>query len=39
VTRLRIAPEAEEELAAATEWYESQRPGLGIELVEGSTEY
>lgn len=33
MTRLRIAPEAEEELAAAAEWYESRRAGLGVELV------
>jgi plasmid stabilization system protein ParE len=33
VTRLRIAPEAEEELAAAAEWYEARRDGLGVELV------
>ena len=33
MTQLRIAPEAEEELAAAAEWYEARRPGLGLELV------
>ena len=33
MTRLRVAPEAEEELAAAAEWYEARRPGLGVELV------
>jgi plasmid stabilization system protein ParE len=33
VTQLRIAPEAEEELAAAAEWYETRRAGLGLELV------
>jgi toxin ParE1/3/4 len=33
VIRLRISPEAEEELAAAAEWYEARRVGLGIELV------
>jgi plasmid stabilization system protein ParE len=33
VTRLRIAPEAEEELAQAAEWYEARRPGVGVELV------
>jgi plasmid stabilization system protein ParE len=33
VIKLRIAPEAEEELAAAAEWYEAQRSGLGVELV------
>ncbi len=32
-TRLRVLPEAEEELAEAAEWYESKRPGLGVELV------
>ena len=31
--RLRIAPEAEEELAEAAEWYEARRAGLGLELV------
>ena len=30
---VRVAPAAERELAAAYEWYESQRPGLGRELV------
>jgi plasmid stabilization system protein ParE len=30
---LRVLPEAEEELAAAAEWYESKRAGLGVELV------
>jgi hypothetical protein len=33
VTRLRVAPEAEDELAAAAEWYEGRRAGLGVELV------
>ncbi|AKV00134.1 hypothetical protein AKJ09_06797 [Labilithrix luteola] len=33
MTRLRVAPEAEEELAAAAEWYEARRAGLGVELV------
>jgi plasmid stabilization system protein ParE len=33
VKRLRVAPEAEEELAAAAEWYEARRAGLGVELV------
>lgn len=33
MTRLRVAPEAEEELAAAAEWYETHRAGLGVELV------
>jgi plasmid stabilization system protein ParE len=31
--RLRVLPEAEEELAQAARWYEERRPGLGIELV------
>ena len=30
---LRVRPEAETELAAAAEWYESRKPGLGVELV------
>lgn len=33
MTRLRISPEAEQELAEAAAWYESRRVGLGIELV------
>jgi hypothetical protein len=33
VRRLRIVPEAEEELGEAAAWYEAKRPGLGIELV------
>jgi plasmid stabilization system protein ParE len=33
VRSLRVLPEAEEELAAAAEWYESKRAGLGVELV------
>lgn len=33
MTRLRVEPEAEEELAAAAEWYEARRAGLGVELV------
>lgn len=33
MTRLRITTEAEEELAAAAEWYETRQVGLGIELV------
>jgi plasmid stabilization system protein ParE len=33
VRRLRIAPEAEEELGEAATWYEAKRPGLGVELV------
>lgn len=31
--RLRVLPEAEAELAAAAEWYEERRPGLGAELI------
>jgi len=31
--RLRVVPEAEQELAAAAEWYEERRPGLGVELI------
>jgi plasmid stabilization system protein ParE len=31
--QVRIAPEAEEELAAAAVWYESKRAGLGAELL------
>lgn len=31
--KLRILPEAEEELLAAAQWYEDRRPGLGAELV------
>jgi len=31
--RLVIQPRAQEEIAEAFEWYESQRPGLGIEFV------
>jgi toxin ParE1/3/4 len=33
VKRLRVLPEAEEELAAAAEWYEGKRTGLGVELI------
>ena len=33
MTRLRIAPEAEQELAEAAAWYEKRRAGLGIELI------
>jgi plasmid stabilization system protein ParE len=33
VMRLRIEPDAEEELAEAAEWYEARRAGLGVELV------
>ncbi len=33
MTRLRVAPEAEEELAAAAIWYEARRVGLGAELI------
>jgi toxin ParE1/3/4 len=29
----RVLPEAGAELAEAAAWYESQRPGLGVELV------
>lgn len=31
---LRILPEAEAELLAAAEWYESAEPGLGVAFVE-----
>lgn len=31
--RLVFLPEAEDELSAAVEWYESKRTGLGIELM------
>jgi plasmid stabilization system protein ParE len=31
--RLRVAPEAEEELAEAAEWYEARRTGLGVDFV------
>jgi plasmid stabilization system protein ParE len=31
--RLRIAPEAEQELAEAAAWYEERRAGLGFELM------
>lgn len=31
---LRILPEAEAELAAAAEWYESRQPGLGVAFVD-----
>jgi plasmid stabilization system protein ParE len=30
---LRVLPEAEEEIAHTAEWYESKRPGLGVEMV------
>jgi hypothetical protein len=33
VTRLRLLPEAEAELADAARWYEARRGGLGAELV------
>jgi plasmid stabilization system protein ParE len=33
VTKLRVLPEAEEELAQAAAWYEEKRIGLGIELI------
>jgi toxin ParE1/3/4 len=31
--RLRVCPEAEAEIIAAAEWYETRRQGLGVELV------
>jgi plasmid stabilization system protein ParE len=31
--KLRVLPEAEEELQAAAVWYESKRTGLGVELI------
>ena len=31
--RLSVVPEAEAELSAAATWYESRRPGLGVEFV------
>lgn len=31
--KVRVLPEAEEELTAAAEWYEERRPGLGIQFV------
>jgi plasmid stabilization system protein ParE len=33
VKRVRVEPEAKQELAAAAAWYERQRKGLGYELV------
>ncbi len=33
MTRLRVSPEAEEELGEAVLWYEARRTGLGVELV------
>lgn len=33
MTRLRVSPEAEEELGEAAAWYEARRAGLGVELV------
>jgi len=30
---VRVLPEAEEELAAAAQWYEERRPGLGVQFV------
>lgn len=33
MTPLRVLPEAEQELAEAAGWYESKRPGLGVELI------
>jgi hypothetical protein len=32
--RVRFHPEAEAEVLTATEWYESERPGLGTEFLE-----
>jgi hypothetical protein len=31
--KVELHPEAEEELYQAAEWYDSQRPGLGTDLV------
>ncbi len=31
--RLRVLPEAEREILAAADWYESRLPGLGVELI------
>lgn len=33
MTRVRLSPEAEEELLAAATWYEDKRVGLGVDLV------
>jgi toxin ParE1/3/4 len=33
VKRVRVEPEAKEELAAAAAWYEERRAGLGLELL------
>jgi toxin ParE1/3/4 len=33
VKPVRVEPEAKEELAAAAEWYEERREGLGLELL------
>ncbi|MBI5480422.1 MAG: type II toxin-antitoxin system RelE/ParE family toxin [Deltaproteobacteria bacterium] len=33
IRRLRVRPEAQEEILAAAEWYETRRPGLGVDLV------
>ncbi len=33
VSVLRVLPEAEAELEASAQWYESKRPGLGAEFV------
>ena len=34
LTRLRSTPEADLEIESAFEWYENQRPGLGLEFLE-----
>lgn len=34
IRAVRFEPEAHEELYAAAQWYEEQRPNLGVELVE-----
>ena len=31
--RLELSPQAQQEVAAATAWYEEQSPGLGLEFV------
>jgi plasmid stabilization system protein ParE len=33
IRRLVVLPEAQDELSSAAEWYESQRTGLGVELM------
>jgi hypothetical protein len=35
---IRLDSEAEEEIDAAVAWYEAQRPGLGLELLEALDE-